>query len=251
MKSLIVLAILLPAALASTFGVDVSTRCGVNAWKCLHGKGHRFAIPRAWYSFGAPDPIAVHTIREAKAGGMAHVDVYMFPCRGKSADSQAAGLVNYLRRSLEEEEEVVGEAPLQEAFDPETEDFMAWRERHVLKRSYGMVWLDIENNVSRGCSWKIGNQASNCHYIQELANSLQRRGQSVGIYSSVGEWEMVLGSRHACPQLAHLPLWYAHYDNRATFRDFGGIGGWSRPAMKQFHGTTYECGCGIDKNFYP
>jgi hypothetical protein len=43
----------------------------------------------------------------------------------------------------------------------------------------------------------------------------------------------------------------AHYDNNPSYSDFRSFGGWSRPSIKQFHGTTYECGVGIDKNWYP
>jgi hypothetical protein len=42
----------------------------------------------------------------------------------------------------------------------------------------------------------------------------------------------------------------AHYDNNPSFSDFRSFGGWSRPAIKQYHGTAYECGAGIDKNWY-
>jgi len=57
---------------------------------------------------------------------------------------------------------------------------------------------------------------------------------SVGVYSSEGSWGSVCGSEKSA-SLDSLPLWYAHYDNDASYSDgsqFYGFGGWSKPAMK-------------------
>ena len=82
-------------------------------WSCLHQQGFSFGIVRAYQSFGQPDSRAAATVANAWAGGMAHVDVYMFPCPrcGKSAATQVDELVHYLRSN---------------------------------GVRYGMVWLDIE-----------------------------------------------------------------------------------------------------------
>ena len=57
----------------------------VTNWSCLRNAGYTFAIPRAWYSYGALDVNVKANIVNARAAGMPNVDVYMFPCRGKSA----------------------------------------------------------------------------------------------------------------------------------------------------------------------
>jgi hypothetical protein len=44
---------------------------------------------------------------------------------------------------------------------------------------------------------------------------------------------------------------YANYDDEPSFADFRPFGGWTKPAFKQYHGTTTICGAGIDKNWYP
>ena len=60
-----------------------------------------------------------------------------------------------------------------------------------------------------------------------------------------------MGSKGACAGVASgVPLWYAHYDNSASFSDYSQIGGWGRPAMKQFKGDITVCGTGVDETFY-
>jgi len=64
-------------------------------------------------------------------------------------------------------------------------------------------------------------------------------------------WQTIMGGVHNCPGVGSHPLWYAHYDNSPSFSDFKAFGGWSKPAIKQFQGTTSICGASVDKNFYP
>ena len=77
-----------------SYGADVSSHVSPDQWKCLKGDGINFAIVRAWYSFGAFDPNGRTTVANAWAGGMDDVDVYLFPCAGKSAADQVAGTVS-------------------------------------------------------------------------------------------------------------------------------------------------------------
>jgi len=56
-------------------------------------------------------------------------DVYMFPCRSKSASAQVDQMMAGIPSNL-----------------------------------YGMVWLDIETNPSSGCGWGT-NYNSNCEYV--------------------------------------------------------------------------------------
>ena len=55
----------------------------------------------------------------------------------------------------------------QRRFLEEEEPVPEWRQNVTLDASYGMVWLDIEKNPSRGCGWGT-NYASNCQYVREL-----------------------------------------------------------------------------------
>ena len=63
-------------------------------------------------------------------------------------------------------------------------------------------------------------------------------------------WQTIMGSATACTGLGPYELWYAHYDNSASFSDFKAFGGWSKPTYKQFAGTTSLCGAGVDKNYH-
>ncbi len=47
----------------------------------MHSNGRSFAVVRGWESVGQPDPNVAASVAAAWAGGMAHVDVYMFPVR--------------------------------------------------------------------------------------------------------------------------------------------------------------------------
>ncbi len=134
---------------SATTGVDFSTPLTDKEFECFKSKGIGFVIPRAWLSGGAFDHNSIENIKRAHAAGIPEVDVYMFPCRGKSADSQVASLVSDLG-----------------------------------SHSYGKIWLDVEVNPSSGCSWESFSHASNCDYLTELVSAVRSHGKVVGIYAS-------------------------------------------------------------------
>ena len=53
----------------------------------MKSNNFHFAIIRGFCSFGGPDKNAVQGLKNAKAAGL-NADIYMFPCRGKSASAQ-------------------------------------------------------------------------------------------------------------------------------------------------------------------
>jgi hypothetical protein len=53
----------------------------------MKSNGFSFAIIRGYRSSGSPDTNVVQGLKNAKAAGLS-TDVYMFPCRGKSATAQ-------------------------------------------------------------------------------------------------------------------------------------------------------------------
>lgn len=225
MLKFVALAVVLVAVFAIE-GVDVSQVC--NNFSCLKADGIDFMMARCWTSYGAYDSAGMTNVRNAQNAGITYRDLYMFPCRGKSAKSQVDELLGNLSA---EEAEIQGE------------------ERELLESSYGMIWLDIESNPSSGCGWG-SDYSSNCQYVQDLVSAVKGHGKKVGIYSSYYQWEGIMGSASACTEVASVDLWYAHYDDHETFSDFSSFGGWSRPAIKQYKGDVTECGCGVDKNFY-
>lgn len=91
--------------------------------------GYTFVIPRGYCSYGGLDHNAVQSLTNAKSAGL-QTDVYMFPCRGKSANTQADELVNGIKASL-----------------------------------YERIWIDVETNPSSGCSWASHDHTSNCQWL--------------------------------------------------------------------------------------
>ena len=202
---------------SATTGVDFSTPLTLKEFECFKSNGLGFVMPRAWKSGGSFDTNAIGNIKNAHAAGIPNVDVYMFPCRGKSASSQVASLVSELSG-----------------------------------HPYGMIWLDIETNPSSGCSWESFSHASNCEYLGELVSEVKSHGKTPGIYSSQYMWSNIMGSATACEKFTSVGLWYAHYDGVASFSDWEShkFGGWTKPSIKQYKGTTTYCGAGVDFSWY-
>ena len=69
----------------------------------------------------------------------------------------------------------------------------------------------------------------------------------VGIYTSQSQWSEIMGSSTIG---SSYPLWYPHYDNKASFSDFVPFAGWKKPAIKQYEGDTTECSISVDKDWY-
>jgi hypothetical protein len=70
----------------------------------------------------------------------------------------------------------------------------------------------------------------------------------LGIYTGNSQWSPIMGGS---TQFSKLPLWYAHYDNNPSFSDFKAFGGWTKPNIKQYVGTTTLCSASVDKSWYP
>lgn len=127
--------------------MDVSSSVSADQFKCLKGDGIEFAIVRAWHSYGGFDDNAPGTVKNAWAGGMADVDVYLFPCRSKSAADQVSGVVSGMSGA-----------------------------------KFGQIWMDIETNPSGGCEWS-SDLSSNCDYIGELLAATETHGIRPGVYA--------------------------------------------------------------------
>jgi len=167
-----------------------------SGWSCFKSKGYTKAIIRAWHSNGVFDSNSIDTIKYAHMSGITDVDVYLFPCAGKSASSQVTDMIASLQKGG--------------------------------VTNFGTIWLDIETNPSSGCGWP-SSTSSNCDYIKEL---IAAAGSTpVGVYVDSYMWDSIAGS--SCTVGASKPLWYPHYDNNPSFSDFKPFGGWTKPYMKQ------------------
>jgi GH25 family lysozyme M1 (1,4-beta-N-acetylmuramidase) len=164
-------------------------------------------IVRSYCSYGGTDPNALPTLQAAKAGGIAHTDVYHFPCPALDAAQQVQDDVN-----------AVGSG------------------------NFGRLWFDIETNLSDGCGW--GDASTNCNFLQAMIDEGHRLGIQMGVYASAYMWSSIMGD--GCTVASSLPLWYAHYDDTRSFSDFTPFGGWSSPTMKQYNdGSSIGSNCGI------
>lgn len=199
-----------------TFGIDVSQLFSVENYTCAKNNGISFGIPRGYCSFGGMDQHAIQSLNNMRAAGL-RTDVYLFPCRGKNATSQANEMIDKIPGGL-----------------------------------YDKVWIDIETNPSPGCSWADFDADSNCQFTLELIKAIKARGKPVGVYASRYMWGSIFKSYTACPQASfEVPLWYPHYDSNPSFDDFVEFAGWKAPAIKQYHGTSDLCGISVDRNWMP
>lgn len=218
MKIVILVGLLLIATLPNVqalLGVDVSQLFSESTYQCMKSNNYHYAIIRGYCSYGGPDHNAVQGLKNAKAAGLA-TDIYMFPCRGKSATAQVDEMFSAISTSL-----------------------------------YGKVWVDVETNPSSGCSWSGHDATSNCQFLTDVVNHIKSKGKGVGIYATKYMWQTIFGSFTACHTVANVDLWYAHYDGSASFSDFSAFGGWTKPTIKQYQGDTTLCGAGVDKNYHP
>ena len=209
----ILAAVLLIVPALCTLGVDVSQLFSTSTYQCIKNNGYTFAIIRGYCSYGGVDSNIISNLNNARAAGLI-TDIYMFPCRGKSASAQVDQMMTAISSNL-----------------------------------YGMVWIDVENNPSPGCGWG-SDYNGNCAFLTEIVNRVKSRGKVPAIYASRYMWQTIFGSFTGCSSVSSQQLWYAHYDGVPNFSDFVAFGGWTKPAIKQFQGDTTLCGAGVDKNFY-
>jgi hypothetical protein len=200
-------------------GVDVSFEITSSAASCMKKAGISFVIPRGFKSTGSVDTAVCTSIKNAAAAGIANRDTYLFPCPtcSKSASTQMGELVNYLND-------------------------------HCKSHFNGRIWLDIE-----GSQYWHSSTSSNKDFFVKLRESCDTHKVKCGVYSSKSQWEAIFGSASYShgSNPSSLPLWYAHYDGKASFSDFSNFGGWTNPHAKQYQGDVTMCSTGVDKNYSP
>ena len=198
----------------ATYGVDVSTTITTSAASCFKSSGISYVVPRGYMSIGAVDTQVCTSLSNAQSAGITTRDVYLFPCPtcSKSAASQMSELVSYLKSNCAS----------------------AWS---------GRVWLDIE-----GTQYWMSSTSSNQAWYKQLKDSCSTYGVRCGVYSSYYQWQGIFGTT-SFSYGSELPLWYAHYDNSASFSDFSAFGGWSTPHAKQYQGDVGLCSMNVDRNY--
>jgi GH25 family lysozyme M1 (1,4-beta-N-acetylmuramidase) len=210
-------------------GVDVSQRTYKSSWQCMVQNGKTFAIVRVYQSSGKPDPNGPASISDAWAGGMHYVDGYIFPCYScgnpaKQMDDTINSLKSY-------------GLSLASVDSPSRDSLNA-----TLGATVGMLWIDVE-----GTSYWSTSTTNNINFIQGMVDEGVKQGVNLGIYTSASQWNPITGGT---TKFAKYPLWYAHYDYNPSFSDFVAFGGWTKPAIKQYQGTTSYCSASVDLNYY-
>jgi hypothetical protein len=196
----------------SYFQGDVSS----SDFSCLKSNGYDFGIIEA--SKGSEyglNPYISSVVSNARQH-FHNVDVYIFPDTSNSASSEITSYMNSMLSA------------------------------GILTTN--MVWMDIENTAywSSSCS-------SNVDWLQEAVNTIDSMYKGcglstcVGIYASESQWSPIMCNSE---QFSNHQLWYPHYDNNPSNTDFSPFGGWTKPNIKQYAGTTYTCGTAIDKDYY-
>lgn len=226
--NLVVLFLALVVVALATHGVDVSQSTSKSSFECLKSNGYTFAVVRVYKSNGAVDSNGPTTITNAWNGGMAHVDGYIFPCYScGNPKKQMDDTISYLKSH---------------SITFQREGEVQENSNSTVGAKYGMLWLDIE-----GTQYWSSSTSNNVAFLNDMVTEGKAQGVSLGIYSSASQWNPIMGGS---TKFSSLPLWYAHYDGSASFSDFSPFGGWSKPAIKQYAGTTAICSASVDKNYY-
>jgi GH25 family lysozyme M1 (1,4-beta-N-acetylmuramidase) len=224
MKFLIAsVAVLSATSSAQSFGVDVSEPVSNSAATCMIQKNNKtFSVTRCWESlnhFDANCPATLAAFEQAKI----QADIYMFPCSFASATDQLNELQGNITAS---------------------------------KSVFNFMWFDVETNPLQRCAWSTSNLTANCDYMNELIQAALSNpffSNRTGIYTSVHEWSMLMGTSCTVGADAGLPLWYPHYESppNPSFSDFKPFSGWTTPFMKQYADGPATCGVGTDLNWRP
>ncbi|KAG0165722.1 hypothetical protein DFQ28_008132 [Apophysomyces sp. BC1034] len=221
-NSLWTLLLLGVALVAAKTGVDVASLTTVAQFQCAKNYGYSAAIVRCYFeAYGANpggkiDGNCQANYNNAINAGLP-VDLYMFPCTGRSTCKSPATQV----------QEII--------------DYVGARNMKV-----GRLWLDVEVDPASN-NWP--DHTSSRNTLVQFKNKLNGSGWKWGVYSSLYQWQTVTGDRNWVLD-SSVPIWYSHYDEQLTFSDFSSFGGWTRPTIKQYVGDGKFCGTSFDKNFY-
>jgi len=221
MKIALLLCLCPLVAFAAT-GIDISSLFSSSDYSCAHSNGYSFAIPRAYESGGKPDPNACSTIKNAHAGGIQFVDVYIFPCYscGNPA-GQISSMVSALKSAG------CGQT------NSTSQGASGW----------GQIWLDIE-----GTQYWSSNQANNHNFYNSMISECKSLGIPVGTYSSASQWNPIMGSGASG---GGDQLWLADWTGSCNkIGTNPGFGGWTKVGLQQYKGDTTLCGMSVDLDCY-
>ncbi|RHZ83357.1 hypothetical protein Glove_97g5 [Diversispora epigaea] len=205
-------------------GIDVSALTSETTFKCTKNLGYELVIIRGYREAygrnpgGGIDPNFITNYNNAKKAGYTKIDVYMFPCTGRSTCKTPQQQVNEMVQLIS-------------------------TNRVIVQR----VWLDIEVNPSSG-NWNFG-QARKRQILREFYTAWKSTRWNFGIYSNQYQWQTITGDKNWVLD-SSLPLWYSIYDKNPVLNNFKPFGGWTQGTGKQYDGNALLCGARLDKNVF-
>ena len=134
-------------------GVDIAVAVNSTQWACLAAASVSWVSVRAFHSYGALDKTALANLAGAHQAGLKNVDVYMFPCPQKDAQTQTQAMLTALQGA----------------------------------QFGGKVWIDVEPNPSQHCAWQP-ESGNGCVFLRAIVATVQQAGLSVGFYSNHADW---------------------------------------------------------------
>lgn len=201
-------------ALAASKGFDISgDTCDGSSWvsstqfPCFKKAGKSFTVIQTWMGgYGMTKSVA-YCASQARSAGL-EVSLYAYACPRCSGNTPATTVFENLVKTLKSQ-----------------------------GVSYTYLYFDVETCPPSSC-WE-SSTSSNVQFLQQAIQGATAGGARVGIYASSSMWSQIMGSSTA---FKSYPLWYPHYDGKASFSDFTSFGGWTSPHMKQYNDKS-DVGC--------
>lgn len=194
----------------SLIGLNTSPAVSFQSnFDCLKSAGYTFANVRAFTLEGIDLDLSVkNTLIYAQRAGLKS-EIFVRPCRGKSAKTQIDIVV-----------------------------------LTVPSQYYERFWLFLEENPNAGCEWNH-DPKSNCDYVKDMLAQIKYFQSPAGIQTSERFYKQIFGSQ-GC-DLSSYPLIYSKNDGSPSFEDYGSFGGWSAPYGKVFQTNVNLCNLTFSK----
>ena len=197
---------------SALYGVDLAEYCATSTISCMRDLGYSdFIIIRTWQSLGCFDPNSHQNYLNALSAGYTNkqIETYFYPC--VDCGDPAGQVTSYWNGIVENQMDVL------------------------------RTWFDIEDY------WN--DYADNIVFFETLINTQRSIGFVCGIYTSYYMWSIIFTLDYQFKYASEYKLWYAHYDDWASFGDFTPFAGWSYPNTKQYVGEAWICSFDQDLNY--
>ncbi len=232
----ILVLIALVAEVGARIGYDLSVATDEATWTCLNDAipaNDVFAIVRVFRNVGQVDTNAADTLISGSKAGVRDLGAYIFPCIQSapssvannvtcgSADDQVSASLSYLESNG--------------VYINGYNDDKSTSKDPVLNK----IWLDIEDEVpSKYFSEDI---SQNTDYLSQVVSSLEGKGVTVGIYTTITYWENIMGNVEGYGDHA---LWYPRYDAKNSYDFFEPFADFTIDSLmvKQTGGNVNTCG---------